>query len=127
MESVYDLTDSLYRQGWEHAESVDDYFYGDFPVLEMKHQNSLVELFKLSLACKWRERERKALSGHIYTLPECNPLSSSRGSSAARLRIEPRGTSARGADTISTCGNNSELPYNEFYQFVSEGRDRAVW
>ena len=33
MESVYDLTDSLYRQGWEHAESVDDYFYGDFPVL----------------------------------------------------------------------------------------------
>ena len=38
MESVYDLTDSLYRQGWEHAESVDDYFYGDFPVLEMKHQ-----------------------------------------------------------------------------------------
>ena len=28
MESVYDLTDSLYRQGWEHAESVDDYFYG---------------------------------------------------------------------------------------------------
>ena len=41
----------------------------------VKELNSLVELFKLTLACKWRERERKALSGHIYTLPECNPLS----------------------------------------------------
>ena len=54
----------------------------------LKELNSLVELFKLSLACKWRERERKALSGHIYTLPECNPLSRSRGSSTAREGIE---------------------------------------
>ena len=94
--------------------------------INMKELNSLVELFKLTPACKWRERERKALSGHIYTLPECNPLSLSRGSSTAREGIEHEGTSARGAFAISICGNNSELPYNEFYQFVSEGRDRAV-
>ena len=57
----------------------------------LKELNSLVELFKLTLACKWRERERKALSGHIYTLPECNPLSRSRGSSTAREGIEHEG------------------------------------
>ena len=47
MESVYVSTIlptlPIARQGWEQrstpiAESVDDYFYGDFRVLEMKHQ-----------------------------------------------------------------------------------------
>ena len=45
----------------------------------LKELNSLVELFKLTLARKWRERERKHSAGTIYTLPECNPLSPSRG------------------------------------------------
>ena len=92
----------------------------------VKELNSLVELFKLTLACKWRERERKALSGHIYTLPECNPLSPSRGRPSRALANLARGTSARGAGAIYICGNNLELSHNEFYQFVSEGRDRAM-
>ena len=92
----------------------------------LKELNSLVELFKLSLACKWRERERKALSGHIYTLPECNPLSPSRGRPSRALANLARGTSARGAGAIYICGTNPELSINEFYHYVSERRDRTV-